>query len=126
MIKRCVVAGCLIIFSFVFAVCSHFYVKNVSTQLESLLETALQGDLQEGSIMSENIGLALEKWNKHKNFIEIFLKDSVSDEMDKIFNEIEFFLNYGQSDSLRQSAAKCIILLKSATGREKFSFSNIF
>lgn len=124
--KRVLLAVFLIAFALVFALFSHFYIKNVSMEIEALLETALSASVSDGSAMSENAELVLVKWKKHGKFFGVLLKSSVSDEMDEAFCELEFFLNYQHNDLLSQAVTKCIFLLKSATEGEKFSFGNIF
>lgn len=124
--KRVVLAVCLVLFSFVLSFFSYFYVKNVSDKLETVLETALEGNSEDGKVSSENIQIALNVWKKHGNFFGILLKNSTSGEISEAFSEIEFFLNYQQNDSLEQAVSKCIFLLKSTVESEKLSFNNIF
>ncbi len=125
--KRVVLAVLLIFCSFVLSLVAHFYIINVSTELEKLLEAVLaQAPEEADNINTENISLALEKWNRHGKFFGVLLRNSASGEIDKVFGELDFFLNYPQGDSLKQAAAKCVILLKGVKENEKFSFDNIF
>ena len=124
--KRVFFAVFLIIFSLALVLFSHFYIKNVSTEIAELLEAVLSDAVSDSSAMSENARLVLEKWKLHGRFLGVFLKSSVSDEMDDAFAELEFFLDYQQNDSLCRTVTKCIFLLKSVIEGEKLSFGNIF
>lgn len=126
MLKRVAAAACMIFFSLVFAVFSCFYVENVGTQLEQLLESSLTEDEFVGEISYESIRQALSLWDERKPFFGILLTHSASREISDAFSELEFLINSRQSDSVRESVTKCIVLLKSAVGREKFTFGNIF
>lgn len=124
--KRVLLAVFLIIFSLSFALFSHFYIKSVSSEFEDLLEDALADSKYDISAMTENIETVLKKWDKHGKFFGVLLGNSASDEIDAAFSELEFFMNYQQSDSVCQSVTKCIFLLKSVIEYEKFSFGNVF
>ena len=124
--KRALLAVLLIIFSLVFSLFSHFYVKTITSEFDALLEEALADNSSYDTIRPENIVLVLAKWNKHEKFFSVLLKNSAADEMDAAFSELEFFLDYQQKDSLSQAVIKCIFLLKSVIESEKFSFGNIF
>lgn len=126
MLKRVVAAACMIIFSLIFAVFSCAYVENVGTQLEQMLEASLEEDSQTGELAYESIRQALSLWDEMKAFFGILLTHSASREISNAFSELEFLINSRQNDLLSESVTKCIVLLKSAVEREKFTFGNIF